>query len=133
MTLDEMKQYRRNAHYIKTLEIRIKELEALATGTTASLTGMPGGGAVSDKVGRLATEIAQKRDELQAQRAYLIRQRLKIERFIDKVPDLQMRDILYWRHIRCMSWVAIAHRIGGANTDESVRKAHQRFWKYQKE
>lgn len=54
-------------------------------------------------------------------------QERNITEYITGVADSRVRQILYLRHIKLMSWRAIAFRIGGGSTEESVRKTHSRF------
>lgn len=41
--------------------------------------------------------------------------------------DAQMRMILSLRFVNGLTWRQVAHSIGGGNTEDSVRKACQRF------
>ncbi len=51
----------------------------------------------------------------------------QIEEFISSVDDSRMRRIINLRFIEKLSWQQVASRIGGGNTDETVRKAFYRF------
>lgn len=46
---------------------------------------------------------------------------------INSISDSLMRQILTYRYISCFPWVQVAAHIGGGNTADSVRKAHDRF------
>jgi hypothetical protein len=48
-------------------------------------------------------------------------------RYILDIPDVQLRQIFWLRHIDLLSWNAVAMRIGGDNTADGVRKAHDRY------
>lgn len=43
------------------------------------------------------------------------------------IDDALLRQIFLMRHIDLLSWTAIAMRIGGGNTPDGVRKAHDRY------
>lgn len=44
-----------------------------------------------------------------------------------KCPDAHMRRILQLRYVQGLSWDEVAARIGGGNTEDSVRKAAGRY------
>lgn len=51
----------------------------------------------------------------------------QVEEFIASVKDSRMRRIINLRIVENLSWNEVADRIGGGNTDDSVRKAFTRF------
>lgn len=51
----------------------------------------------------------------------------QLEEFIASVKDSRMRRIITLRFIENLSWNKVADRIGGRNTEDSVRKAFERF------
>lgn len=51
----------------------------------------------------------------------------KVEEFIASVDDSRMRRIINLRFIENLSWNKIADRIGGGNTEDSIKKAFYRF------
>lgn len=51
----------------------------------------------------------------------------KVEEFIASISDSRMRRIINLRFIENLSWNKVADRIGGGNTEDSVRKAFDRF------
>lgn len=51
----------------------------------------------------------------------------KVEEFIASVSDSRMRRIINLRFIENLSWNKVADRIGGGNTEGSVKMAFQRF------
>ena len=73
--------------------------------------------------------------EILAERLVLKRKRkdmsaemlLKIERFLNTVNDSYIRRIITFRYIDHMPWNRVADRIGGGNTEDSVRKALDRY------
>lgn len=50
-----------------------------------------------------------------------------VEEFIKSVEDSHMRRIITLRVIDGLSWNKVADRMGGNNTEDSVRKAFDRF------
>lgn len=51
----------------------------------------------------------------------------QVEEFIASVKDSRMRRIINLRIVENLSWNEVADRIGGGNTEDSVRKAFARF------
>lgn len=56
----------------------------------------------------------------------------RLMRYISSVDDSFMRQILTLRYVNGCSWLQVAMRIGGGNTEDSVRMAHKRFLEKQK-
>lgn len=52
---------------------------------------------------------------------------LEIERFLNTVTDSYIRRIITFRYIDHMSWNRVADKVGGGNTEDSVRKALDRY------
>lgn len=53
----------------------------------------------------------------------------RLNRYIASVEDSFLRQILALRYVNGLSWTAVAMHMGGGNTGDSVRKAHDRFLK----
>lgn len=51
----------------------------------------------------------------------------KVEEFITSVSDSRMRRIINLRFVENLSWNKVADRIGGGNTEDSIRMAFNRF------
>ena len=51
----------------------------------------------------------------------------EVEEFITTIKDSHMRRIISLRVVDGLSWNKVADRIGGGNTDDSVRKDCDRF------
>lgn len=51
----------------------------------------------------------------------------QVEEFIASVKDSRMRRIINLRFIENLSWNKVADRIGGGNTEDSIKKAFYRF------
>lgn len=56
----------------------------------------------------------------------------KVKGFIDEIDDSLVRQVLYYRYSKCMTWRQVAYVIGGRNTEESVRKIAERYLKKMK-
>ena len=51
----------------------------------------------------------------------------QIEEFIAGLKDSRMRRIINLRFIQNLSWNKVADKIGGGNTEDSVKKMFYRF------
>lgn len=52
---------------------------------------------------------------------------IEVEKYIDAINDSRMRRIVRLRVIDDLSWVAVANKMGGGNTEDGVRMAFNRF------
>ncbi len=106
---------------------KLAELETAAEGGSAKITGMPHVGGNGRSIENYAVLIAEQRDliEMKIRQTVILYNRLN--RYIATVEDSLMRQILTLRYVDGMSWLQVAMSIGGGNTADSVRKAHDRF------
>ena len=132
MTKKELSQLYWLRQEIQRNKERLAQLEDAATNTAAKISGLPGCGGLSDKTA-LAAEIADLKAIIEAQQVQAIAEEARLTRYIDGVADSFMRQILKMRHIELYSWQEIASKIGGNNTEDGVRKAHDRFLKKSQE
>ena len=51
----------------------------------------------------------------------------QLEEFVSGIDDSRMRRIVTLRFVDNLSWNEVADRIGGGNTEGSVKMAFQRF------
>lgn len=107
-----------------------KELSRLQTMSlipSQEITGMPFVSGTSDKVGNLASNIAEIHKTIEELQTKVIEEYEKILEYIKTIDDSLMRQIIYHRHILCMSWGQVAKAIGGSNNSDSLRMMHDRF------
>lgn len=52
----------------------------------------------------------------------------EIEEFICSIEDSHIRRIISMRYIENLTWAQVADKMGGGNTEDSVRKAFTRFF-----
>lgn len=127
MTKKELSQYYYLGKEIRADERRLKELEAKATSVTQKIKPTPGGGGAGDKIGFYAPQIAEQKQLIELKMRQCIILQNKILKYINGIESSFMRQIFTHRYIDCYSWTRIAVNIGGNNTADSVRKAHDRF------
>lgn len=126
MTKKELSQLYYLKKEIAEVQGKITELEALAMNGTPKITDMPRGTEISDKVGNNGAKIADLKNNLQKVIKQYLDEFDRLNNFIISVKDSQMRLILTLRYVDCLSWQAIAFRIGECD-ESTVRKRHNRF------
>ena len=52
----------------------------------------------------------------------------QIREFVDNIDDEYIKSIVTYRFIEGMSWRQVAFKMGGGNTEDSVRKAYTRYF-----
>ena len=98
----------------------------MATKTTQSISGMPVDGEISDKTAK-AAEIADCKAIIESMEQQSVAEYNRIIRYIASVDDTFIRQIIKYRFIELMSWNDVADKMGGYNTEDSVRKALSRY------
>lgn len=121
-------------YYLRKLIDRSNEqlvkLEAQAQPGCQEITGMPRNPVFAKSaVEEIAIQISNLKDRLQKEQIEYLRERSKIENYIMSVQDYQIRLIMLLRFVDLLTWAQVAQRIGGNNTEDSVRKACNRFLK----
>lgn len=127
MTKKELSQLRYLDQEIYCQKKQLEELMATASSCTASMSNRSYACIRSDKIGVYGSKIADLVALLEETIEKRVQERLKLERYIQAVEDSAMRQILSMRYIQGYSWRKIAHRVGGNNTEDSVRKSHDRY------
>lgn len=52
-----------------------------------------------------------------------------VEEYINGIDDSRIRRILRYKYIDKLTWIQIAHKIGGRSTADSIRMEHNNFLK----
>ncbi len=107
---------------------RLAQLEAAATSTTSTISGLPHAGTISDKTA-IAAAIADSRQVIQNTQRLAVVEYNRLMRYIADIDDSFIRQIIRARYVDGKSWQAVAEVIGGNNTADSVRMAHNRYLK----
>ena len=127
MTNKELSQLYYLNKDIKQLESKLMELETTAYKATPNLTGMPGSGKCSDKVGRYAAEIADLKALINLNIEKCWHEKRRLERYIQSIDDSLIRQIFFLRYIELKKWEDVAASLGGNNTENSVKQIHSRY------
>lgn len=114
----------------KQIAIKKREIQRIMERLTAispSLTGMPHGGGVHDKLGEGVPELVDKKNELEEMvRGYEAEER-SINQWIDDIDDIQVNLIMSLRFKERRPWSEVADEAGSMYTDDSVRKMVDRY------
>lgn len=129
MTKKELSQLYWLNREIEEEKRKLAELEVAAADATAKITGLPHVTGAHDKVGDLAILIAEQRDLIDLKVRQSVIEYNRLNRYINGIDDAQMRMILSLRYVNGLGWQQVAYSVGGNNTADSVRKAHDRFLK----
>ena len=127
MTKKELSQLYYLKKEIQGQQRRIKELETLATRCSTTITGMPHGMGISDRVGKYASELSDLKNLLDLNIKKCFFELNKLDRYIQSVSDSLIRQIMIYRFINGYSWAKIAWNIGGKNTADGLRIKLKRF------
>lgn len=76
---------------------------------------------------KTAAQIADCKTIIYAKRRAAIAEYTRLCRYIGKIDDSRMRQIIGLRYINGYNWTQVAMHIGGGNTPDGVRKMHDRF------
>lgn len=130
MTLKELSQL----YYLnKEIEADIQRLERLRANTykpsSPNLSGMPKSQYVDNALECGVAEIADLEEIISDKLKRIIQERKKLEMYISSIHDSLTRQVFTLRFINNMSWLQVALKIGGGNTEDSVKKVCYRYIK----
>lgn len=127
MTLQDLSRYYKLRERLSRDEEILASFEAKACPGAQILTGMPHAPGVSDKVGDLAVEIADLKDQIAKLHAEIEAEEQKVTAFISAIENDQTRMIFRLRFLRCLTWGEVAGVIGGRNTEAGVKNICYRY------
>lgn len=112
-------------------ELQKIKAKSIAKGQQITGTGFQKTNATSDSTADIAVEVTfveQKISEMVAERE---KQEAKIMKFIESIKDSQIRLIIYYRCVCCLSWRQVAINMKGLSED-SAKQMYHRFFKSRK-
>ena len=127
MTKEELSQLYWLNREIEEEKRKLHELEAAASGCTASITGLPHVMGAYDKIGDLAILIAEQRDLIDLKARQSVIEYNRLNHYIAGVEDAQMRMILSLRYVNGLSWQQVAFHMGQEGDGSTQRKQHDAF------
>lgn len=131
--IDLKEEYKELNGRIQTLEKQINKIEKEGEVVDKVMGG--DGGIQSFRIeGFPYPEYSRKQTLLNARKAILSELELEIlenvnqvEKFISEIQDSHIRRIISFRFIDGLTWNEVADKMSGNNTEDSVKKAFQRF------
>lgn len=120
MTKNELCQLYWLKKEISALEGRIEVLRTKCEKNTSTLTGMPRGSLKID----LKDEMIDLIKLLECKKQQRIIEQSRIERYINSISDSQIRTIMSFRFIDCLTWQQIAFNIGEHDESYPRRKCN---------
>ncbi len=127
MTKNELEQIYYLNRELKMWERELAELKAQSLVHSPQLSAVHSRN-ISDNVGDRAQKKADLEAFIKAKKDELQDARDKALRYIADIPDSLTRMVVYYHCVSLMSWRRVAYEVGGANTEESVRKIYTRFF-----
>ncbi len=73
------------------------------------------------------TELITYKDLLIDMHTLELKEKIRLETYINTIPDVFMQNIFAYRFIDRLPYRVIANKIGGYNTADSVRKSLERY------
>lgn len=142
VTKEVLSQYSDLQEEVKEVRLKIERLEKDISKIEAgemvidSVSGGDGGkqhfkieGIPFPEYSREKTLLYARKATLQLLEDDLLEKTNEVEEFIASVDDSRIRRIINLRFLENQSWNKVADQIGGNNTEDSVRKAFDRFMK----
>lgn len=129
MTLKELSKVYYLTKIIEHDSMEIETIEEKLTNTSPSLTGMPHGGGVHDKMWENVPELVERKRQLEQRRKKLQDTKNRIRDWIEEIEDPQVQILMTYRFVDLLPWQEVAFKAGGNNSEDSVKKMVYRFIK----
>lgn len=127
MTKDELEHLSDlNIELNRDLE-RLRELQSAVAGHTSSISGLPHIGILQDNIGLYLAMIDELKKVIMKRVLSSILEYAKLNAFVNDIDDPLLRQIILYRYVDRLQWRQIAARIGGNNTEDSVRLMVNRY------
>lgn len=118
MTLKELSQLYYLNKEIKTDKERLETLRAKVTSVSGvTVSDMPKGNNQDNQLEKHIAEIVDLEAIISAKLTQCMHERNRLERYISEIPDSLTRQIFTLRFINGLSWVQVAHSLGGITSD----------------
>lgn len=109
MTLEQLKDYRKNALEIAHIESRLDELEIIYYPRAQNLDGQPKGGGGKDVLLSIIEKKTALENLLRLHQLELLMQQTEIEKAVEMLKDPTERVIIRLRYMGGLSWREIAN------------------------
>ena len=105
----------------------LARLKAIANGTTAQMTGMPGVAGAKDKLGKVMADILDTQAILDRNLQKYWHEYNRLTQYIASIDDSLMRQIIKHRYKEQDPWDAVASKIGWGKSTDALKKKLYRF------
>lgn len=112
---------------IKLYKAEMKGIEERGGKCTQVLSDMPRAAAISRKVEDSAVDAVEVDEVIEYALKKRKREKAKLMRKINSIEDAEMRLILLYRYVYCLSWKCVAAALN--STVEAVKNKDYRFFK----
>ena len=127
MTLQDLNRYLSLCKQLDKARESLLDLQEAAVPGAQVLTGMPHTPGVKDKVGDLAIEIADTKDEIKEMEVEVQAMGEEINTFIKAIPYVELRTIFRLRYVRFLSWEDIAEVFRWRLSESTLRRRTERY------
>lgn len=109
---------------LKRCEENLAELRASIKPLAQKITGMPfqNTGETSDPVQKIVFQLMKAEQAVDGYKQAIMIRKAKIYEWIAFLDDALLAQIVDYRCVRLMSWEDVAKKVGGGNTEDSVKK-----------
>lgn len=125
--MSELNQLHRLKGFIAQEQDRLDDLRASLELKSPILSDMPKAPGSRDKLGETVPKIVDETQLIEQNIAMCTELRNKLITFIYKIDDLKIRQVFILRFIEDLPWMEVADRIGGRETESSVKNAVYRY------
>jgi hypothetical protein len=126
LTREELKQIYYLNKEVKMWQRELDRLQCKSLVKGQEITGMPHVPGISDKVGEIATAMADIEAIIRGKLAEIQIQRKKIMEYINNIDDSIARQVIFLRCVSNLSFYDIAKELGDGYTYDAVRQIYYR-------
>lgn len=129
MTVKELSEVYYIQKIINRYDEKIAQLYASLEPGGMNLSGMPRDPSPKNRMVEVIAKVDELKRKKRIEEAKQQVAGIKLDKFIEECDNPQIRIILMYRFVDFLKWEAVAAKLGGNNTEDSVKKACYRFLK----
>ena len=133
MTIEDLRELFYLDKLIDYENERLENLRAKLDLHSPAISDMPKASGAKDKIGEVVPEIVDKEREIRMEVQDLEERRKRLHDFIRVLPNVRIRIIMSLRFIDQLTWTDVAAKIGGRETEDTVKKAVYRYLESKKD
>lgn len=128
MTLKDLYKYSELNTELQRLNRKLQFLrEEAAAPKSPNISGMPKSKSNVSKIEADVSKILTAEEQLKNTERKCLSEKKKLDKYINAITDDMLQDIFTYRFIYSLSWREIAFKVGGYNTEDSVKKMCYRY------